>query len=254
MLRDTTWYKLVPGTRFQEGDILVAAGTGQIQVELFAGGTFNLGAPATLFAAAVPITGDKLTGLVDLSLTEGWLKLAANAPAAGYRVQLDPASVDAKEAVVVMHSTPGAMEVFVESGGVRLGDSGTGKPKSAAATDLKAGDYASQSAERPLRIEPRAPPTFVAALPRHMIDALPAFAAKYKAARVQLVPGQQITYAEAEPWLSGPYRKLFLKRFQPRLKDPEFRTAVDAHIARYPEWDRVLHPEKYLPKTPVQAK
>ncbi len=56
------------------------------------------------------------------------------------------------------------------------------------------------------------------------------------------------------PGLPGPYRKLFLKRFQPRLKDREFRAAVEAHIARYPEWDRVLHPEKYLPKVPAEAK
>jgi hypothetical protein len=102
LLRDTTWYKLVPGARFREGDILVAAGSGQIQVELFYGGAFNLSGPGTVFAAAVPITGEKLTGPVELALPDGWLKLAAKAPPAGFRVQLDPTSVEAIEAVVVM--------------------------------------------------------------------------------------------------------------------------------------------------------
>jgi hypothetical protein len=254
LLRDTTWYKLVPGARLREGDILVAAGTGQIQVELATGGAFNLGAPGTLFAVAVPMSGDKLTGPVELSLTEGWLKLSANAPPAGFRVQVDPTSIEAIEAVVVMHAASSAMEVFVESGAAKIVDAGTPKGRTSVGTELKGGDYATQSTERPLRLERRAPAAFVTAVPRQMIDALPALAAKYKSAKVQLVPGLEITYAEAEPWLSGPYRKLFLKRFQPRLKDREFRAAVEARLAHYPEWDRVLHPEKYQPKAPAEAK
>lgn len=254
LLRDTTWYKLVPGARLREGDILVAAGTGQIQVELATGGAFNLGAPGTLFAVAVPMSGDKLTGPVELSLTEGWLKLSANAPPAGFRVQVDPTSIEAIEAVVVMHAAPGAMELFVESGIAKIGEVGTPKGKTSVGTELKGGDYAAQSTDRPLRLERRAPAAFVTAVPRQMIDALPALAAKYKSAKVQLVPGLEITYAEAEPWLTGPYRKLFLKRFQPRLKDREFRAGVEARMAHYPEWDRILHPEKYQPKAPAEAK
>jgi len=258
LLRDTTWYKLAPGARFQEGDILVATGSGQVQVELVSGDVFNLGAPGTLFAAAAPMTGDKLTGPVDLWLPEGWLKLAASTPASGFRVDLEPASsaisLSATEDVVVVHAKAGAMELFVESGAAKLTEGATTKTRSPGVTDLKSGDYAAQSADHPLRIEQHAPASFVTAIPRHMLDKLPAFAAKYKAAKVQLVPEQEVTYAEAEPWLAGPYRKLFLKRFQPRLKDREFRAAVEVHIARYPEWDRVLHPEKYAPKAPAQAK
>ncbi len=153
LLRDTTWYKLVPGARLREGDILVAAGTGQIQVELATGGAFNLGAPGTLFAVAVPMSGDKLTGPVELSLTEGWLKLSANAPPAGFRVQVDPTSIEAIEAVVVMHAAPGAMELFVESGIAKIGEVGTPKGKTSVGTELKGGDYAAQSTDRPLRLE-----------------------------------------------------------------------------------------------------
>jgi hypothetical protein len=255
VLRDTTWYKLAPGARFREGDIVAAAGPGQVQVELVAGGTFNLGAPGSLFAAAVPVAADKLTGPIELWLPEGWLKLAASAPAAGIRVQLESVTVNVAEAVVVIHAKPGATELFVESGTARLADAGTGKSKPVAAiTDLKTGDYVAQSAERPLRYETRPPAAFVTSVPRYMIDALPAFAAKYKSSKVQLVADQEITYAEAEPWLAGPYRKTFLKRFQPRLKDREFRAAVEAQIARYPEWDRILHPEKYVRKVPAEAK
>ena len=254
VLRDTTWYRLIPGARFQEGDILVAKGAGQIQVELTAGGTFNLGTPGTLFAAAIPALGDKSAGPAELSLREGWLKFAAAAPSGGFRIQFDTASLLASESIVVMHAQPGAVEMFVESGSANLLDAGQGAAKAPAATELKAGEFAALSVERPARFERRAPPTFVAAIPRYLIDPLPALAAKYKAAKVQMVAEQEINYAEAAPWLAGRYRKSFLKRFQPRLKDRDFRAAVDAHIALYPEWDRIMHPEKYRPKVPVEAK
>jgi hypothetical protein len=146
------------------------------------------------------------------------------------------------------------MELFVESGSARVTDIRQAAGKSPAASDLKAGEYAAQSAERPLRFEQRAPPAFVATIPRYLLDPLPALAAKYKTVKLQLAADGQLTYAEAEPWLAGPHRKVFLKRFQPRLKDHEFRAGVEAHIARYPEWDRLLHPENYAPKASDKAK
>ena len=204
VLRGTTWFKLVAGARYQEGDILVVKGTGQVQVELFAGGTFNLGAPGTLFAAAVPITAGKLTGPVELALPEGWLKLAANAPGSGIRVQIDTSTLNAAEAITVIHAQPGALELFVESGTASLVEAGTGGGKPAAPQEMKAGEYAARSAERPLRFERRAPAAFVATIPRQLIDPLPSLAGKFKAASPQLTPEREVTYAEAEPWLAGP--------------------------------------------------
>jgi len=49
------------------------------------------------------------------------------------------------------------------------------------------------------------------------------------------------------------WRRGFVERFQPRLKDAEFRRELDGHIRDYPEWDPVLHPEKYEQKTPAAA-
>ena len=47
---------------------------------------------------------------------------------------------------------------------------------------------------------------------------------------------------EAEPWLASPYRRAFVKRFQPRLADPEFRGPVMAKLQAYPEWQAALGP------------
>ena len=118
-----------PGARFREGDIVVSTGTGHVQVELVAGGNFDLAAPATLYAAAVPVTGEKLTGLVDMSLPEGWLKLAANAPPAGFRVQMGALAMGAVEAIIVMHAQPGTIELFVESGAAKVTEAGAGGGK-----------------------------------------------------------------------------------------------------------------------------
>jgi hypothetical protein len=60
-----------------------------------------------------------------------------------------------------------------------------------------------------------------------------------------LAAGAEIVYAEAEPWLASPYRRAFVRRLTPRLADPAFRAGVEARIGSYPEWDRMLHPDKY---------
>lgn len=254
VLRGTTWYKLVPGMRFEEGDLVVAKGAGQIQVELATKGTFNLGTPGTLLAVDMPDAADKTANPVELWLPEGWLKLAAAAPAPGFKLQLPSAAVDASEAIVLLHVQPGAVEMFVESGDARVTDTGPAAGKSPPATDVKAGEYAAQSTERPLHFERRAPATFVTTIPRHLIDPLPSLAARYKSVKVPLVAEQEVTLAEAQPWLAGPYRKLFLKRLAPRLKDREFRAGVAANIARYPEWEHIVYPEKKKTTVPATAK
>jgi len=252
VLRDTKWYKLAVGARFQEGDLIEANEKAQVQIELAKGGLLNLVGPATVFAAPVPLRNDTLMGAIEFVLPRGWLKLAVNAADAGARVRASVASVVLRGGVVVIHAEASAFEAFVESGEMKLSEAGPGA-KDGVPRDAKAGEYWARAADRPFTTERRAPPAFVAAMPRHLIDPLPTLAAKYKGARVQLVVDRDITYAEAAPWATGPYRKMFVRRFQPRLQDREFRNAVDANIAHYPEWDRILHPEKYLPKTPPPA-
>jgi hypothetical protein len=90
-------------------------------------------------------------------------------------------------------------------------------------------------------------------MPRPYRDALPALADHFPEAPA-LTAGREITFAEAEPWLSGPARRAFVKRFTPRLTDAAFRAGVTARPAAFPEWDRILHPEKYRPKEAGESK
>jgi hypothetical protein len=112
---------------------------------------------------------------------------------------------------------------------------------------VKRGEFWSKAADEPFALQPRAPKPFVDAMPRHFVDPLPRLAARFKAAPV-LAADHDVTYAEAEPWLVGRDRAVFEKRFTSRLRDPAFRKGVEPHVARYPTWDRKLHPEKYAAK------
>jgi hypothetical protein len=107
---------------------------------------------------------------------------------------------------------------------------------------VKAGEFALRASDRPFATAGAAPLKFVAAMPRHFRDPLPARAAQYAVVRVQPTADRPISYAEAEPWLASPYRKMFLRRLQPRLSDPEFRTAAMAKPQAYPEWQSALAP------------
>ena len=63
------------------------------------------------------------------------------------------------------------------------------------------------------------------------------------------------TYSEIQSWLTigQAWRKGFVERFQPRLKDAEFRKALEAHLKDHPEWNPVLHPENHPKTAPAAA-
>ena len=242
VLRGTVWYKLVAGATFQESDVIEAGERTTVQVELAAGGTLNLAGPGSLYGAVVPPGGGK--DPIEFGLDRGWLKFAAAAPGAGARLRTPSAVVSVNEAIIVAHQESRLFELFVETGSAKLSETGrTGRD--GPSHDAKAGEYWSRDGDKPFTSERRAPVKFVASMPRHLIDKLASLSAKFKGKKPPLVVDREITLAEADPWLAGPYRRAFARRLGGRLADPTFRKAVEANIAAYPEFDRVLHPEKY---------
>lgn len=234
VLRGASWYKIVPGMAVEDSDILAAGEKTQLQVELAAGTVVSFAGPG-----AVYLTLSK-EGPVVLTGTSGAFKAAVKPP--GVRLRLPPLDASVAEGVVVIRSGVESAEVFVESGTARL--SSAGPP--AIARDAKRGEYWHKSSAG-LSTQPVAPRSFVESLPRNFLDPLPVLAARLKSKPVPVLD-HEVTYAEAEPWLARD-RATFEKRFAVRLKDPAFRKAVEPFVARYPSWDRILHPEKYVPKT-----
>jgi hypothetical protein len=239
VLRGATWYKLVPGARLEEGDIVETVERAQVQVEFSTGTTVNVVGPGVLHIvrAANPPSAP-----ATLALYRAWMKVVATAP--GLRIRTPQADVVSADAVVVIRA---GNSMFVESGEARLIElSASGSE--VATRDAKRGEHWSRSVGGAFTLMARPPKEFVDAMPRHYFDPLPSLAGRYKA-KPTLAVDREVTYAEAESWLAGRDRAAFERRFASRLRDPAFRRAVEPHVARYPSWDRMLHPEKYAPKT-----
>jgi hypothetical protein len=243
VLRGATWYKLVEGARVQDGDVIDAAERAQVQLELASGPVVNfVGATGVLpVVAGVPGGPGKPPVTAELYLPRGWLKLAVRAPSAPLRVRTASGAVSAADGVVVVHAEGDAIEVFVETGSAKLYEPARGGGDGAA-HDVKSGEFALRALDRPFATAGAAPQRFIAGLPRHFRDPLPALAAQYQVTRVQLAADRPISYAEAEPWLNSPYRRLFIKRLQTRLSDPEFRAAALSKPQAYPEWQAAVAP------------
>lgn len=238
LLRGVTWYKLAEGARVQDSDVVDAADRAEFQIEMAAGPIANVVGPAQFLALAAGSREGKRAAPAEVYLAHGWLKLAAKTGGAPLRVRSPSGTMSSASGVAVVHVEPELLETFVESGGARLIEPGKGSGE--AAHDLKASQYAIHASDRPFATSDAAPQPFVSEMPRQFRDPLPNRGALYQVAHVQLVADRAISYAEAEPWLTGPYRRAFLKRLQPRLADADFRAAVMAKPQAYPEWQGEL--------------
>jgi len=232
LLRGAIWYKLVEGARVQNGDVIEAAERAQVQIEVSTGDVLNAAGPASLLLTSLPREGKQPA---ELYMPQGWLKLAVKPPGAPLRVRTPLGVLDGGNAVAVVRTAPNALDIFVESGNARI--SGGGE---AGSVEARGGDFVSRTSDRPFAVAGVAPQTFVTTLPRYFMSSLPSRAEYFRTTRVDITVDRPISYAEAEPWLAGPYRSVFIKRLQPRLADPAFRAAVTASAQSYPEWSAAL--------------
>ena len=251
VLRETAWFRLVPGARARDGDIVDAINEySEVQLEWTGGGVMNLQGPALVHAGAV-VAAENKSGAAELVVQRGWIKAASGKRP--MRLRLPNATLDFADAIVVARGDAQRSELFVESGSAKFTPVAA-RGKAQTALDATSGEYLERVGDRAAVEQPRPPQAFVAALPRQFRDALPALADHF-GEEPELVRGREITLAEAEPWLvPGASRRTFVRRFTPRLSDPAFRAAVNARIIAYPEWDRILHPQKYRPKETVPVK
>ena len=64
-----------------------------------------------------------------------------------------------------------------------------------------------------------------------------------------------ITYTDVQAWVDAEagLRPLFVTRWKALAQNPEFRKGLVAGLRAHPEWERLLLPEKYLPKPAASA-
>ena len=249
VMRGAVWFRLAAGARVLEGDVIDVGEHAQFQFELTDGGSLNAQGPALMHVASLPTPDAKPPAIAEMVIARGWLKAAGKA-ARPLRLRMAMMTVTLADTVAVASCDARRAEVFVESGTANVAlPRGKDAPR-----DVAAGEFVSRTEERAALVASRVPAAFLTALPRQFRDPLPTLASRFPVAPETLVKVGDVSLAEAEPWLAGANRRAFVRRFTPRLSDPAFRAAVAARPAAFPEWDRVLHPEKYRPKETSDTK
>jgi hypothetical protein len=246
LVRGASVWQGAEGMRLRAGDIVESSDPGFLQFE-FGGGTIVALGPASrmfLFRAGA--------GGAELVLLSGWLKGETSAKGPAFRYDTPLLGATAKDGTFVVHATPGGTDIFVESGSGNVSEmSPEGSWGHLVAA--KAGQFFSRKSGRNLVSSGRPDSLFLEGIPRAFRDTLPSRLARFAGKKpVEPRRDHDVSYAEVQPWLTmgRNWRRSFVDRFEPRLKDADFRQAIDEHMSDHPEWDIVLHPEKYKNNPP----
>jgi len=225
----------VEGMKLRQGDILEtgSAGTSQTQLEFAGGAVVELGPSTRVFLFS---QGGSSAELV---LVSGWLK--GETTSGTYRYATPLVTATTKGGNVLVHAAE-ATDVFVERGTatVAVGSSAI----ASSATKI----FFTRRAEKPIAAAGRPSQDFSATMPVSFRDALHPRADRFKGKKApDPTRDHDVSYAEVERWfaLSPGWRRGFVGRFKPCLEDSAFRQSIEDHLAALPEWDPILHPEKY---------
>ena len=246
LIRGATLYTATQGVRLANGDILAIDPKGQAQVEFADGAILNLAQGArAMLAGAAP--GGR--GQPEIAVLSGWIKFTQkkSAKSTPFRVVAPLAEIASGDATAVLNAGGDFTDIYLESGAARFSERGR---KGSVVRDVKGGDFIVRRGEQPAAFAPRPSAEFVKNMPRHFRDNLPVLVERVKSKRVEPKREHEVAYAEVEAWLKAgsPLRRTFVKRFEARAKDPEFRRKLIENLREHPEWDPVLYPEKYETK------
>ena len=186
-------------------------------------------------------------------LLRGWLKLSAmgSGPAAGLltpRIDVQPL----KGALVVM-AVGDETWVFAEGGSATLAER---ELKPASSPTLKNGEVYLRTGSGKGAVSPRPSPAQMQRVPRGFRDSLPLRTAALKDKPVQAKAAPPASYADLRDWLVAEtaLRKTFTKRFAERTKDADFRAGLTQNLAKHPEWEPVLFPERFTKPASAPAR
>jgi len=244
VIRGVSVLRGAEGMRVQEGDMFETSDPGFAQLELTEGTIVALGGSSRLL----------LLRRGDLILLSGWLKGENRATTGANRYNSPLLAATTREGTIVLHANPQVAEMFVESGSAGIAEV-TEEGNLSRVFRGKAGEFFSRPKGANLKVSSHLKSTFVEAMPIPFRDTFPSRESVFAGKRVLPVREHEVSYSEIAPWLTiaPAWRKGFVERFKPRLKDTAFRQALAAHVNDYPEWDPVLHPEKYGAQAPPQA-
>ncbi len=254
LIRGATLYAATQGVRLGDGDILSIDPKGQAQIEFQDGAILNLSQGARAMLTNV---GSGARGQSEIAVLSGWAKFTQKKSGKGaqYRYLTPRAEITAGEATAVLNAGDGSTDIYIESGAVRFSEIGR-KGVQRIARDAKGGEFIVRRGEQPATLGARPSAEFIKNMPRHFRDDLPVLLDRYKNRRSEPKREHEVTYAEVEAWLKAgpPIKRNFVKRFETRSKDSEFRRKLIENLREHPEWDKVLFPEKYEQRGPSDPK
>lgn len=242
VIRGTSVLRGAEGMRFQSGDIIETSAPGFVQAE-FTGGAVVAVGPGTRVWVRSAGRGETRAEFV---LMTGWIKGESPSSGGAYHYGSPLLSATARNGSVILHCGNAGAEVYIESGTATIFEAADHGQAG------KTGQFFSRRSGKHAVVGSRPDGPFLESMPQPFRDTLPSRLSHFAGKKaVEPRRDHDVTYAEVEPWLKlGSGRRSFEERFQPRLRDADFRRAVEPHLAEYPEWDRVLHPEKYQPNSP----
>jgi hypothetical protein len=248
VIRGATAYAGAEGVRLRQGDILETGDGGFAQLELSGGVIAVLGPSSRAFLF-------RQGNGAEMVLLSGWLKGEGASQAGSYRFASPLLGASTNEGTVVLRAGENSAEIFVESRSANVAEIGP-EGNWGHMANVRAGQFCMRQRGKSVIVSSRPPATFVDALPKAFRDTLPSRLARFAGKKpVELRRDHEVSFAEVQSWLTmgRTWRRGFVVRFQSRLKDTAFRAAVEKHLRELPEWDPVLHPEKYTPDTPAPA-
>ncbi|MBS0427889.1 MAG: hypothetical protein JSR41_11465 [Proteobacteria bacterium] len=253
LLRESGRFAVAEGVRFDGGDIVETGAQARLLRLEFADGTIIDLGPATRALVAPRLAGKGAAAQAPhLHVLQGWFKLITPASGKGTSAAtvLTPAYALSEAAgQQVVSSEPAGLQLFCEAGAATLQERITKAP---APIRLKAGEYFSRLGSDKAAVKPRPAPAFIQAVPRSFLDPLPSRAALFKEREVLPKRTGDLAYEDVAAWLSAEpaLRSQFAARWRALARRPDFRAGLVTHMRSHPEWDRIVFPEKYLPKRP----
>jgi hypothetical protein len=242
VIRGLSQFEAAEGIRLLADDLVRTGQDTFLRIEYEDGTSLELG-PETLLQLNHPAR--KRANRPGLYLLAGWLKLGSGKPESA-RASLASVGMDVVDlaGVVVVRASDASHEVFAEQGTARWIDRSA---RAAEPIALNGGDFLVAEPDMPPRLQGRPAAEFLAALPRPYHDTLPSRYERFKT-RVVMPKGQgAFAYADVERWINAEpsIRRQFVVVWHAKAANPAFRAALDRDLPMHPEWDPVLHPERY---------
>ena len=243
LLRGVEAFSAAEGLALRDGDVIETGDSSFAQLEFSANLVIALGPGTRLFLFGLPSPAQATRP--QFVLLRGWVKVesAPKEPREALLLASRDLSLTGGRTALVMHVKPSTTRVFVESGSASVS-----LTKAPSAINVAAGQFAQQTASLPIDILRGPAPDFLAEMPRAFRDTLPPMVDRRSWPAVLPTRLRFVSYEDVEDLLTlpGQWRSRSVQRFGSRTQDEAFRAALEANLRRHPEWDRVLHPEKYF--------